>query len=155
MRYPVINMKNPADFSLLDFQAANNNRETSGLDYLHAVYQLQPLPFDFLLQYAQLLYPTLRLVYGRIFIDSQFNTDRYQELCQTTGSLKDAQYWMNLLEITGIFGDLQTEQATYLGEMIACSWNTKISAELDSRCTYAQCITDKETGEVFLTIVQP
>ena len=59
---------------------------------------------------------------------------------------------MNLLEITGVFDELPTEQAMEVALVISESWNSKIFKEFGAGYAVARRIYDEETGEVFVTI---
>lgn len=141
-------------FSFIEFQRSNSGKNISGIDYVQAVYATTQLHFDFLLHYAQLLSPTIKIVDGRAFIGELFDADRHLELLKTIQDTDQAQYWMNLLEITGLFDDLTTEQAVALAQIISQCWNNKLLAEHGSSCGEARYICDTDSDEVFVTITR-
>lgn len=141
-------------FSFIEFQRSNSGKNISGIDYVRAVYATTPLHFDFLIHYAQLLSPTIKIVDGRAFIGELFDADRHLELVKTIQDTDQAQYWMNLLEITGLFDDLTTEQAIALAQTISECWNRKLFTEHGSSYGEARYIFDTDSDEVFVTIAR-
>ena len=148
-------MSDNKPFDFASFVSANVGRIVSGFDYLHAVYKSQGLAADFILWFARLFWPDFKTVDGIIFVSELFSAERYQELLSNGHSTTQAQFWMNLLEITGLFDDLPTDQAMVIAESLAGSWNSKLQKELGISSTLARAIYDEETGEVFVTIGAP
>jgi hypothetical protein len=140
----------PFDFA--SFHAANKERNVSGLDYLHAVYKTQNLPADFVLWLSKLFKPDLKLLGGMAFVTELFDEARYQELLGNGQRPDQAQYWLNLLEITGLFDNLTVEQASTLAERIAESWNLALTNQFGVEQALARVIVDGDTDEVFVTI---
>jgi len=143
----------PFDFEM--FASANVGHNISGYDYLHSAYKSQELAADFILWFTRLFCPVFKIVDGNVFISEMFDTVRYQELMRDGHSSTQAQFWLNLLEITGLFDELSTEQAKELAESLADSWNSKLNKEFGVGSTLARTICDEETGEVFVTIGAP
>ncbi|MEF1257096.1 hypothetical protein [Vibrio sp. M260112] len=143
----------PFDFAM--FVSANVERRVSGFDYLHAAYKSQELAADFIVWFARLFCPDFKTVDGTVFIAELFDTEHYQELLRNGHSFTQAQYWLNLLEITGLFDDLSTDQAIKFAESLADSWNSKLTKEFGRVSAPARAIYDEETGEVFVTIGDP
>ncbi|GAB6262869.1 hypothetical protein [Photobacterium sp. R1] len=142
-------------FNFTMFASANAGRNVSGFDYLHAAYKSQELAADFILWFARLFCPDFKTVDGAVFISELFDTERYQELLSNGHSSTQAQFWLNLLEITGLFDDLSIDQAMEIAEFLADSWNSKLNKEFEGTSTLARAICDEETGEVFVTIGAP
>ena len=145
-------MSKKNSFDFVSFKAANADRIVTGFDYLHAVYKSQGLAPDFILWLAKLFWPDLKKVDGIVFISELFNADRYNELLGNGHSYTQAQFWMNLIEVTGLFDDLPTDQAIVIAESIANSWNSKLQNEFGISSAPAKAIYDNETEEVFVTI---
>lgn len=148
-------MSDNEPFDFTSFASANVGRMVSGFDYLHAVYKSQGLAVDFILWFARLFWPDFKTVDGMIFVSELFSAERYQELLGNGHSPTQAQFWMNLLEITGLFDDLPADEALGIAESLANSWNSKLQKELGVSSTPARAIVDEETGEVFVTIGTP
>lgn len=143
----------PVDFA--SFISANVGRGVSGFDYLHMVYKCQGLPPDFILWFAKLFWPDFKIVDGMAFISELFDVDRYKGLLNNGRSNAEAQFWMNLLEITGLFDDLSCDQAMVFGESLVKIWNLKLDLELGASSPRARAIRDDDTEEVFVTIGYP
>ena len=126
-------MQTNSPFDFASFREANKERNASGLDYLHAVYKLQDLPADFALLFSKLFKPDFKILGGMAFVAELFDDARYQELLGNGQRPDQAQYWLNLLEITGLFDNLTVDQAYTLAERIAESWNLVLSNQFGAR----------------------
>lgn len=145
-------MSDNKPFDFTSFVSANAGKEVSGFDYLHAVYKSQGITNDFILWFAKLFSPDFRTVDDTVFITELFDLERYRGLLQDGNTIMQAQFWMNLLEITGLFDELSTDEAMFIAEVLATSWNSKMTTEFGSVLVPARAIRDDETGEVFVTI---
>lgn len=145
-------MQENKPFDFASFRAANKERNVSGLDYLHAVYKSQNLPADFVLWLSKLFKPDFKLLGSLAFVTELFDDARYQELLGNGQRPDQAQYWMNLLEITGMFDNLTVNQASTLAERIAESWNLALTNQFGVEQALARVIVDDDTDEVFVTI---
>ena len=142
-------------FDFTSFVSANFGHRVSGFDYLHTVYKSQEVATDFILWIARLFWPEFKTVDDMIFISELFDAERYQELLSDGYASTQAQFWMNLLEITGLFDDFSTEQAKVIAELLVDSWNSKLQKEFEISSKLARVLFDEETGEVFVTIGNP
>ncbi|MGE8502324.1 MAG: hypothetical protein ACN6P1_08855 [Pseudomonas sp.] len=147
-------MNSDQPFSFIDFKKHNNDPAISGIDYVHAVYATTPLHFDLLIHYAQLFSPDMTVMDGRVFIRELYDENRHHALLESTEDADHAQYWMNLLEITGLFDDLTTEQAIALARIMSQSWNNKLLTEYGSSYGEARYIYDADSDEVFVTLAR-
>ena len=148
----LINMLSKPSFDFASFRATNKERNVSGLDYLHAIYKSQDLPADFALWFSKLFKPDFKILGGMAFVAELFDEARYQELLGNGQRPDQAQYWLNLLEITGLFDNLTFEQASTLAERIAESWNLALTNQFGVQQALARVIVDGDTDEVFVTI---
>jgi len=145
-------MNDSKSFDFKSFVAANVGRHVSGFDYLHTEYKALGLATDFILYFVKLCWPDFKVVDGLVYLSEMFDPERYKTFLSEGRSSTEVQFWMNLLEITGLFDELSIDDAMLIAEALAESWNSKMSAEFDSVLTPARAIRDKETGEVFVTI---
>lgn len=145
-------MSNGESFDFASFVSANPESNISGFDYLHTVYKSQGLAADFILWFAKLFWPEFKIADGLVFVAELFDSERYQALLNGGMRAAEAQFWMNLLEITGLFDDLSSNQAVEIATSLTDSWNAKLHQEVGIPITLARTIYDKETGEVFVTI---
>ena len=134
------------------FVKINSPKRVTGIDYVRSLYKTMDVPNDFVLWFARLLWPRVMVLDGRVFIADLFDSERYKTLLQSDHSESSAQFWTNLLEITGLFDDLSESDAFEMAEGIAASWNCKIDIECSDASGRARVIHDKTTGEIFISI---
>lgn len=142
-------------FSFEAFRSANPKKRLGGYDYLQTISAAAALPADFIVWFSRLFSPRFILVDGTVFIDSLFEAQRYEELRRNGKSLEEAQFWMNLLEVTGLFDQLTVSQAERLAETIVDAWNMRLDKEFPLSTHKARFIHDQETNEVFVVIGKP
>lgn len=140
----------PFDFQ--SFVSANAERDVSSFDYLHTVYKAHELTSDFIFYFAKLFWPDFKTVDGLVFIAELFDKERYHNLLNERQNPAGAQFWINLIEVTGLFDGLSTDQAMSIAKALVSSWNSKLHSEFGNRFTSARVVHDDETGEVFATI---
>ncbi|EMN6203186.1 hypothetical protein WB527_004139 [Vibrio vulnificus] len=145
-------MSNKTMYDFAMFSNANKGKDVSGFDYLHAVYQSQGLTPDFVLWFSRLFSPEFKVVGGQIYISVLYSQEIYNELLKEGHEHSQVQFWMNLLEITGLFNDLSIEQAMEFAQMVVNSWNFKLNKEFNELTAKARMIYDEDSEEVFVTI---
>jgi len=145
-------MSDNKSFNFKSFVLANNGRSISCFDYLHAVYKSHRLTADFIFCFAKLFWPDFKVIDGLIFISELFDEGRYRDLLNENRNSTEVQFWMNLLEITGLFDELTPDEAISFAEIISASWNSKLKYEFGTISVPARVIHDDDTGEVFVTI---
>ncbi len=143
---------NATNNSYEEFLIANLPNHVKGFDYVRSIYKALKIPADFIFWFSRLFCPNLIQIGASFFVEDLFDEAIYKSL-QTAGH-NDAsiQYWMNLLEITGLFDELSEQQTLEVAKNIAASWNKKLE---DSGClltAQAHAFHDKGTGEIFVTI---
>jgi len=99
--------------------------------------------------------PEFTVVKDRVFLAELFSRERFEELKVSHGGSGAAQFWMNLLEIIGVFEKLNLEQAILMANLLEQSWNRKLEHEFGNDCEKARVIYDQEADEVFVVIGQP
>lgn len=139
-------------FNLSDFLAANPGKKLGASDYLYAVFKVGALPVDVLLSFVQFFWPAFKVVDGRIYLSDSFDSTKYFEYMVDGREQNEVQFWLNLTEITGIFEDIDLENAQEVATIIAQIWNGKIRSELGDIEDYARVILEEDEGEVFVTI---
>lgn len=145
-----------ADSNSFDqFAKINAPKQVSGIDYLRSIYKALELPIDFVLQFTRLISPRVLVVDGRVFIADLFDSERHQDFLKSGRSESSAQFWTNLLEVTGLFDDLPESAALELAECLATSWNRKIESECVDATGRARVIHDKSTEEIFVVVGDP
>jgi hypothetical protein len=139
-------------FDFSSFASANEGKNISEFDYLHAIYKTHDIDNDFFVCMANLFWPKFKLFNELIFIEELFVEAAYQQLLGEGNSAKSAQFWTNLLEITGLFDGISFAQAQDIANIIVATWNSKIIADFGAIGQSARMIVDDEAGEILLTI---
>lgn len=148
-------MSQEKGFDYESFAAANIGHQVSTIDYLQVMYKAQNLPPDFVLCFAKLFWPEFKVVDGRVFVAELFDAGVYRDHLSNGQSQAAAQFWLNLLEVTGVFDGLSNEQAIGVAELLTKCWNAKLHDEFDGPYELARVIEDKDTGEIFVVIGTP
>ena len=141
--------------SFAHFEKANTPKRLNGADYVQSIYKALNIPADFVLWFSRLLWPGLLVVEGNVFVAELFDVQRYEDLRQSGHSVSSAQFWTNLLEITGLFDDLTELQALELAQSLAAAWNCKIGTDCAEAVGRARVVHDKSTDEIFVSIGEP
>lgn len=134
------------------FKTANSPKSLTGIDYVRFIYKAFDLPVDFILYFSRLWWPNFLVIDNRIFLSDLFDSERHASLLLSEQDAASAQFWMNLLEITGLFDDLEEVQALEVAENLVSCWNKKINSEHSEITDRARVILDNSTGEVFVSI---
>lgn len=129
-----------------------NNGNFSVLDFIHAVSEKIPLPYDFILCLGRLFAPKLTVFDGIIVAADWFDEKRYREYQASGMVATQAQAWINMVEITDIFNDISPKNAEQLATFIANLWTERIRAEFPSERVEANVVIDDGSNEVFVTI---
>jgi hypothetical protein len=137
------------------FVQVNSPKPVSGIDYVRSIYKAFELPDDFVLWFARLFLPDFVVVEGRMFVAELFDRARFDELRRAGHSDVSAQFWINLLEITGLFDDMSCSEAIEFAERLTKSWNGKLESDYGESPDRARVIHDESKGEVFVVIGQP
>lgn len=140
---------------LLSFKAANFPKHFSCIDYVHAIYEINNMPADLAVCMARLYWPEFKVVNGVVYI-AELHFERYEQDLQNSAiSSSGSQFWINLLEITGVFDNLSFDEAMEIAQAMANTWNAKLTAEFGPSAALARAISDDDTNEVFVTIGFP
>jgi hypothetical protein len=143
-------MSTQSDNSYQAFERINSPKHVTGIDYVQTMYKAANLPVDFVVQFSRLFWPDFLLVDGKTFVKSLYEPERHASLLATDPM--SAQYWSNLLEVTGLFDDLSVDQARGLADVIANCWNAKLAVEFEGGIDRARAVWDQPTDEVFVSI---
>lgn len=146
-------MDNENLFSLDEFLSVNQPKKLSEVDYLHAIFKLAGLPIDLLLCFIKLLMPEFKVFDGLVFLNTSFDLNAYKIYLLEGKSIGEIQLWINLVEITGVFEDIEEDDAVQLANAIVDIWNLQLDKDIIG-LGKARVIHSKEEGEVFVTIDQ-
>jgi len=146
--------RNKNFFSFSEFISANPDKNLNSIDYLHAIFKLSNLHDDLIYSFMDLFFPKFKIINNLVFLEECFDIDTYKKYQDEGKENSEIQLWINLLEITGIFENLDEESALKMSNTIAKIWNLKLEREHNDALGRARAIHDKELGEVFVTIDQ-
>lgn len=138
--------------TFVSFQEANSTRKVGQLDYVGYIYKSRALPGDFLIAMSTLFKPKFCERDGHLFVSDLFDEERLSDFLRKGLTVTVAQYWMNLLEISGLFDGLTTEQATKLANDIKDCWNLEIERHFANLSGRASVVYEEELREVFVSI---
>lgn len=134
------------------FAQANAPHRFTEIDYVHAIYKGLKLPSDFVLSFSKLFWPRFLIVDEHVFVADLFEARRYQDLRNSGHGVSSAQFWTNLLEVTGLFDEMPFPQVLELAQTLVTAWNAKIENECTGAAGRARLIHDTTTGEIFVVI---
>lgn len=155
MRFLEATMEHSKSFDFISFVKSNEGHPLSSLDYLHAVYKASELHEDFIFYIAKMFRPDFKILEGNVYVSELFDSERYNEMLGEKMGPDDVQFWMNLLEITGLFDNLSVTTAKFFADVLATSWNTKMATDFGHILKPARVICNDGEGEVFITIGEP
>lgn len=138
-------------FGYEGFASLNKESEVTELDYLRIIFDLADVHPDFIVSITRLLYPELKIIQGCAFPANVFSQNKFDRMLSEGRSIEDIQYWINLIEITGLFPSLSDEQAVEIANSIVTCWNYRL-ASYEQEVGMARVITDSEMGEIFVSI---
>jgi len=147
-------MKREDLFYLKDFLIANKHKNLSEVDYIHAIFKLAELPTDLLFCFLKLLAPDFKVVNGLVFLSESFIREDFDAFISLGKDASEIQLWLNLIEITGIFENLNEDDALQVGNSIAEIWNLKLQNEKLVAVGKARVIHEVDDGEIYITIDQ-
>ncbi|WP_040508356.1 hypothetical protein [Leptospira wolffii] len=144
-------MEKKDSFDFASFVSANSSHYVSGFDYLQIVYKSNSLHTDFIFWFSKLFWPDFKIIDGKVFLQELFDQKYYDELIGAGENDDDIQFWMNLLELTGLFDDLPLGQAIDVSKSLVQCWNSKLSID-GIVSVRARAIFEEDTEELFITI---
>ena len=115
---------------------------------------MKEIPVEFVLCLAKLFAPTLKISDGLVFLEETFDLEEYKKHLSEGMESSEAQYWMNLVYVNGVFEDLRYEDAVELAQKICPVWNLNIENNETSGVGKARVLLDSCLEEVCLTIDQ-
>lgn len=139
-------------FSFKDFLKSNDNKDLNYLDYLQAVFKVGDLPTDIIFSFFDMMSPTFTVIDDHLFIKEFFVQDEYNEYLSQGKNKDEIQFWLNLVEITGVFESIDLSEAMNLARSLKKMWNCKIQSEELSMYGNARIIEDIDNSEIFITI---
>lgn len=145
---------NNEENSYASAKAMNSAVDFNGYDYLSLMSKSLPVPGDFIVWMSRLFCPDFAIHDGRIFLAEIFSEIRYDEFREQGHSAGEAQFWVNLIELTGIFESISKKQACQLADCLVDGWNLMIEGKFPAFVGRAKAHVDDSTGEVFVSIAE-
>ncbi|MCD5994973.1 hypothetical protein KDX38_15825 [Pseudomonas sp. CDFA 602] len=127
-----------------------NEEGLSRFDYFYMVREKKDLCSDFIISFAALLNPTLFYNGEGYFVGGNYTELKYQEFLRS--GVLDVSYWVNMVEITSLLGDISYEDAAELGAVICKCWNDKLVQQFPASGSEAVLLLEDDLDEVWVTL---
>ncbi|WP_241150748.1 hypothetical protein [Pseudomonas viridiflava] len=125
---------------------------TSKFCYLYMNLSRLDFPADFIESFAALFNPTIIVHEGGYFIEENFTYSKYEDSLERQVPLQKIPYWINMVEITSLLGDIGYDEAAELGAVIRDCWGAKLNRLFpDSGFEALLCLED-DLDEVWVTL---
>ncbi|MEE4680137.1 hypothetical protein V2K56_10840 [Pseudomonas alliivorans] len=137
--------------SYADYLAVNEEG-LSRFDYFYMVREKKDLCGDFIISFAALFNPTLFYKGEGCFVKENYTELKYQEFVGSGLNVVDVPYWVNMVEITSLLGDIGYEDAAEIGAVICKCWNDKLSQQFPDSGSEAILLLEDDLDEVWVTL---
>ena len=131
---------------------AVNEEGLSRFDYFYMVREKKGLCSDFIISFAALFNPTLFYKGGGYFVGENYTELKYHEFMQGGVDALDVSYWVNMVEITSLLGDISYEGAAEIGAVICKCWNDKLVQQFPESGSEAILLLEDDLDEVWVTL---
>lgn len=117
--------------------------------------------YDHFIGYSSLIWPKFREYKNRIYISDFFDEDRLNEMLNSGTTPRDAQIFMNILDLSQIFQyekeNVRDDVILYLAQILTESWTAKL--KLDYPTKDIEVVTDnnldeESNRELFISVVE-
>ena len=117
--------------------------------------------YDFFIGYSSLIWPKFSEYKNRIYISDFFNEDQLNEMLNSGTTPRDAQIFMNSLDLSQIFQyekeNVGDDVILYLAQTLTESWTAKLKLDYSTRDI--KVVTDNNldedgVGELLISIVE-
>ncbi|PCK90714.1 hypothetical protein PsyrCH409_17940 [Pseudomonas viridiflava] len=129
---------------------AVNEEGLSRFDYFYMVREKKDLCSDFIISFAALFNPTLFYKGGGYFVGENYTELKCQEFLRS--GFLDVSYWVNMVEITSLLGDISYEDAAEIGAVICKCWNDKLDQQFPASGSEAILLLEDDLDEVWVTL---
>ena len=131
---------------------AVNKDGISKFCYLYMNLSCLDFPADFIESFAALFNPTIMIHEGGYFIEENFTYAKYEDSLERQVPLQKIPYWINMVEITSLLGDIGYDEAAELGAVICDCWGAKLNRQFPDSGFEALLLLDDELDEVWVTL---
>lgn len=129
-----------------------NEGKVSKFKYLYMMKESEPLHEDFMMIFASLFNPRIFVRGGGYFLEETFVQSRYDKMVGDGVDLQEVSYWLNMVDLTGLFGDAGYEYAAEIGAVIQDCWNAKLNNQFPDSGFAAQLLLWEDLDEVWVTV---
>jgi len=139
-------------FTFKEYKSINKDKNT--IDYMSFLFYLNHIPIDLAQSFNKLYNPEFIVIDDRLYNKEIFDQEIYYKYLKEETSPDSMQYFLNLIEITELFGgqDISNETAFEIANSIVYLWNLKISDKNLDKFGKARVAYDEEYDEIFVTI---
>ena len=139
-------------FTFKEYKSINKDKNT--IDYMSFLFYLNHIPIDLAQSFNKLYNPEFIVIDDRLYNKEIFDQEIYYKYLKEETSPDSMQYFLNLIEITELFGgqDISNETAFEIANSIVYLWNLKISDKNLDKFGKARVVYDEEYDEIFVTI---
>ena len=139
------------DISYADYLSLNGGR-VSKFKYLYRVKESRQLHDDFMRIFASLYDPTIFFLDGGYFVSENYTQARYDDAVAQTADVSEISYWLNMVEITNLFGDISYGEAIKVGRVVCSCWGVKLNMKFPGSGFEAKLVVDDALDEVWVTL---
>lgn len=132
-----------------NFETANG-KPISEIDYINLVIRELNIPIDLFNFIINMVVPNFIVKDGFIFRKSTYDVIKYENDINKNQSIKEIQYWMNLINFSAISEELSEANTKGLAKKIVNSWNLIID-QRHADC-HGRAIILEDDGDIFITI---
>ncbi|MEE4696567.1 hypothetical protein V2K91_15070 [Pseudomonas alliivorans] len=125
---------------------------TSKFCYLYMSLSRLNFPADVIESFAAIFNPTIFIHEGGYFIEENFTYTNYEDSLERQVPIQKIPYWINMVEITSLLGDIGYDEAAELGAVIRDCWGAKLNRQFPDSGFEALLLLDDELDEVWVTL---
>ncbi len=128
------------------WQKANSPQPYSLFDYVYGAGRSANIPADLFIAFAKLVWPDFVEIDGRIFLAEQYSKTKHEELLKNGSSTQEAQYWMNVFSVDGLFLEIAGDTPEHweaFAAILRDSWEAKLRRDYPSRKFEVRVLRDE------------
>lgn len=142
--------------SLVDKSYANylrlNNGQVSRLSYLNMSKECDQIHKDFMCAFVSLFSPEIINLNGGYFIEVAYTRARHEKMLEDGADSLEIPYWMNIIELTSLLGDVDFDYAVEIGTVMRDCWNARLNKKFPDSGFSAQLVLWEDLDEVWVTL---
>jgi hypothetical protein len=126
--------------------------ELSNFDYFYAVRQGLDVHEDFIASFVAIFNPVIIEVNDGLFVKENFTAKQYDDLLGGGVERSEIPYWLNMIELTDLLGEISYDSAAELGQVIRDCWAAKLEKTFPNSGFEARLLLEDDLDEVWVTI---